>query len=166
MVRRFDWYHRRLSGTQQQNLICEEHRIVNVVGHDDETYAVFPDIGLQIIHQQFLVVRIECTEWLIHEQARRCDRKRPSDADSLLRTAGQCRGVRMRDRLQLQTLQQCFATASAPGAGDTRAFQPIDDVIEHGHPWEKVVVLKNDRACRGRSPHQFAAERNRASART
>src|ERR1700726_1441328 len=75
-----------------QDAIGENHRLVDLMRDEDYGDAEFPPhIEQHALHHR-ACLRIEGTEWLVHQQYARIVGERPGNADALLHPAGQLAG--------------------------------------------------------------------------
>ena len=78
---------------QHRDLVAELDGLVDVVGDEDDRLAELALQAQELVLQLLAHHRVDRRERLVHEHHRRVGRERPGDADALLLSAGELRGV-------------------------------------------------------------------------
>src|ERR1019366_254321 len=78
---------------QQHHPVPQTHRLTHVVRDEKYGQVALPPYRLELIVQQVARHRIECAEWLVHQQHGSPGRERTSDGHPLLHAAGQLMGA-------------------------------------------------------------------------
>ena len=88
--------------------------------------------------------RVEGPERLVEEQHGRLDRERAGEPHPLPLPAGELRRVALRERLQLDELEQLGDALLDLGLRPLADLQAEGDVVVHGHVLEGRVVLEDE----------------------
>lgn len=98
---------------------ADPQRLVDAVGDQEDCLAgLLPDPD-QLVQRDLAVLRVECTEGLVHQQDLWLDRQNPRDRGALLHPTGEARRVVVLKAGDPHELQ--LARCSLPGRGARHA---------------------------------------------
>src|SRR5262249_32292272 len=95
-------------------------------------------------------LRIQRGEWLVHQQHIRIDGQRARKIGALSHAARQLMREVMLEAAESDQVNQPIGTRAGLRLSRALDLQAEDDIVEHGSPWEKRILLEDEAAIRPR----------------
>jgi hypothetical protein len=131
------------SAIHHRDAIRHRHRLLLVVGHDQEGGAK-PDLDVHELELGLLAqLLVECRERLVEEQHLRLFRQRAGKRDALPLPARELIGPAIGQALELHELQHLGDTGLALAPGHALLLEAITDVPGDAHMREERVALEH-----------------------
>ncbi len=127
---------------EHRDAVAQLHRLVDVVGDEDDRLAQPPLEREQLVLQPVARDRVDGAERLVHEQQRRVRGERARDAHALALAAAELRRIAV-GHVRIEADERQELLHPRPGAGAVPAQQARDggDVLGHGPMGEQADLL-------------------------
>ena len=123
-----------------------------------------PDLQQLLLHG-FAGLRVERRERLVHQQDLRIHHQRACKVHALLHAARQLVGIVVLEAGKADHRDEMRRAFLGLAPADIEAFQPVEDVVEHGPPRQQRGVLEHHGAVRPRLRYLPAVDQDAAGGR-
>ena len=133
---------------QDDNAIGQQHRLFNVVGHDEDGLSGHCLLGPQL--QKFTAQilggeHVERGKRLVHEEHFRFNDEGARETHALPHAAGKFLRISSLEAVESDHVQHLHASFAARIRFNAARLQRGLDIFQHGEPWKQSKALEDDR---------------------